>query len=84
MVHRPQSMTYQQLKNMPWRYYVFGKQQQFFLGGLSSGTVKPGGGFLNSLPPELRRVARQVGGTIKRSIPIGKVFGGKVFPPLTF
>jgi len=25
-----------------------------------------------------------VGGTLKRSIPIGKVFGGKVFPPLTF
>ena len=41
-------------------------------------------GFLNSLPPEIRRVARQVGGTLKRSIPIGKVFGGKVFPPLTF
>ena len=54
------------------------------VGGLSSGTVKPGGGFLNSLPPELRRIARQVGGTIKRSIPIGRVFGGKVFPPLTF
>ena len=54
------------------------------VGGLSSGTVKPGGGFLNSLPPEIRRVARQVGGTLKRSIPIGKVFGGKVFPPLTF
>ena len=54
------------------------------VGGLSSGEVKPEGGFLNSLPPELRRVGRQVVGQLKRSIPIGKVFGGKVFPPLTF
>ena len=54
------------------------------VGALSSGEVKEQGGFLNSLPPELRRVAKQVGGTLKRSIPIGKVFGGKVFPPLTF
>jgi len=36
------------------------------------------------LPPELRRVGRQVVGQLKRSIPIGRVFGGKVFPPLTF
>ncbi len=54
------------------------------VGGLSSGEVKPEGGFLSSLPPELRRVGRQVVGQLKRSIPIGRVFGGKVFPPLTF
>jgi hypothetical protein len=54
------------------------------VGGLSSGEIKPGGGFLDSLPPELRRAGRQVVGQLKRSIPIGKVFGGKVFPPFTF
>ena len=54
------------------------------VGGLSSGTVKPGGGFLSGLPPELRRVGRGITQQLKRSIPIGKVFGGKVFPPLTF
>jgi hypothetical protein len=54
------------------------------VGGLSSGTVKPAGGFLSNLPPELRRVGRGITQQLKRSIPIGKVFGGKVFPPLTF
>ena len=54
------------------------------VGGLSSGEIKAGGGFLDSLPPELRRAGRQVVGQLKRSIPIGKVFGGKVFPPFTF
>ena len=55
------------------------------VGGLSSGEVKPGqGGFLQGLPPELRRTGRDVINGLKRSIPIGKVFGGKIFPPLTF
>ena len=54
------------------------------VGGLSSGVVKPGGGFLSGLPPELRRTGRSVINQLKRSIPIGKVFGGKVFPPITF
>ena len=54
------------------------------VGGLSSGEVKPGGGFLSGLPPELRRTGRDVLNGLKRSIPIGKVFGGKIFPPLTF
>jgi len=54
------------------------------VGGLSSGEVKPGGGFLNGLPPELRRTGRDVLNGLKLSIPIGKVFGGKIFPPLTF
>ena len=54
------------------------------VGGLSSGEIKPGGGFLDNLPPELRRAGRQVVGQLKRSIPIGRVFGGKVFPPFTF
>ena len=54
------------------------------VGGLSSGVVKSGGGFLDGLPPELRRTGRQVINQLKRSIPIGRVFGGKVFPPITF
>ena len=54
------------------------------VGGLSSGVVKPGGGFLSGFPPELRRTGRGVINQLKRSIPIGKVFGGKVFPPITF
>ena len=54
------------------------------VGGLSSGVVKPGGGFLSGFPPELRRTGRSVINQLKRSIPIGKVFGGKVFPPFTF
>ena len=54
------------------------------VGGLSSGVVKPGGGFLSGFPPELRRTGRNVINQLRRSIPIGKVFGGKVFPPFTF
>ena len=54
------------------------------VGGLSSGVVKSGGGFLDGLPPELRRTGRQVINQLKRSIPIGRVFGGKIFPPFTF
>ena len=54
------------------------------VGGLSSGVVKPGGGFLSGFPPELRRTGRGVINQLRRSIPIGKVFGGKVFPPFTF
>ena len=54
------------------------------VGGLSSGVVKSGGGFLDGLPPELRRTGRNVINQLKRSIPIGKVFGGKIFPPFTF
>ena len=54
------------------------------VGGLSSGVVKPGGGFLSGFPPELRRTGRNVINQLRRSIPIGKVFGGKVFTPFTF
>ena len=38
-------------------------------------------GILNRLPPEIRRAGRDVLGTIKRNIPIGKTTGGRVFPP---
>ena len=54
------------------------------VGGLSSGVVKAGGGIFSSLPPELRRTGRNVINQLKRSIPIGRVFGGKIFPPFTF
>ena len=54
------------------------------VGGLSSGVVKAGGGIFSSLPPELRRTGRNVINQLKRSIPIGRVFGGKIFPPITF
>jgi hypothetical protein len=57
------------------------------VGGLSSGEVKPGSSgfpFFDKLPPELKRTGRNAFNTLKRSIPIGKVFGGKVFPPFTF
>jgi len=46
--------------------------------------VKAGGGIFSSLPPELRRTGRGVLNQLKRSIPIGRVFGGKIFPPFTF
>jgi len=39
------------------------------------------GGILNRLPPELKRAGAQVVNTAKRNLPIGRVFGGKVFPP---
>ncbi len=54
------------------------------VGGLSAGQVKPEGGIFQGLPPELRRTGRSVINQLKRSIPIGKAFGGKVFPPITF
>jgi hypothetical protein len=39
------------------------------------------GGFLNKLPPELQRAARDVYNTQKQKLPLGKVFKGKIFPP---
>ena len=39
------------------------------------------GGILNRLPPEIRRVGRDVLQTTKRNLPIGRVTGGRVFPP---
>jgi hypothetical protein len=38
-------------------------------------------GILNRLPPEIRRVGRDVLQTVKRNLPIGKTTGGRVFPP---
>jgi len=39
------------------------------------------GGLLSKLPPELQRAARQISGAAKRNLPVGRVTGGRVFPP---
>lgn len=39
------------------------------------------GGILDKLPPELKRTGRDVLNQVKRSTPIGRVTGGRVFPP---
>jgi len=39
------------------------------------------GGILNKLPPEIRRAGRDVLQTTRRSLPIGRVTGGRLFPP---
>mgnify|MGYP003138891796 FL=1 len=50
-------------------------------------TVKAGkdfglfGGILNRLPPEIRRAGRDELQATKRNLPIGRVTGGRVFPP---
>ena len=39
------------------------------------------GGILSKLPPELRRAGRDVLQTTRRNLPIGRVTGGRLFPP---
>jgi len=39
------------------------------------------GGFLDKLPPELQRAARDVANTAKSRLPIGRIFKGKIYPP---
>ena len=39
------------------------------------------GCILSKLPPELQRAGRDVLGAAKRNLPIGRVTGGRVFPP---
>jgi hypothetical protein len=39
------------------------------------------GGILNKLPPELRRAGRDVLNDLRRRVPLGRVTGGRVFPP---
>ena len=73
-----------------WRNLGIDQVQNFSV-GTSFGTlpqIKPAAGFggllesvLNRLPPELKRAGRDVTDTIRRNLPIGRVFGGKVFPP---
>ena len=40
------------------------------------------GGILSKLPPEIRRVGRDVLQTTRRNLPIGRVTGGRLFPPV--
>ena len=39
------------------------------------------GGLLSKLPPEIRRVGRDVLNDLRRRAPIGRITGGRVFPP---
>ena len=39
------------------------------------------GGILNKLPPELRRTGRDVLNDLRRRVPLGRVTGGRAFPP---
>ncbi len=39
------------------------------------------GGILSNLPPELRRAGRDILQTTRRNLPIGRVTGGRLFPP---
>jgi len=39
------------------------------------------GGILNKLPPDLKRAGRDVINQVRRSLPTGRVTGGRVFPP---
>tara|TARA_E500000178_G_scaffold301602_1_gene310582 strand:+ start:597 stop:1541 length:945 start_codon:yes stop_codon:yes gene_type:complete len=39
------------------------------------------GGILSKLPPEIRRAGRDVLQTTRRNLPIGRVTGGRLFPP---
>ena len=54
-------------------------------GGFKKPTVKfqygEFGRLLSKLPPEIRRAGRDVVNVIRQRVPIGSVFGGKVFPP---
>jgi len=38
-------------------------------------------GILGKLPPEFQRAGRDVLSTVKRNLPIGRVTGGRLFPP---
>ena len=39
------------------------------------------GGILNKLPPEFRRAGRDILQTTRRNLPIGRITGGRLFPP---
>jgi len=41
------------------------------------------GGILSKLPPEFRRAGRDILQTTRRSLPIGRVTGGRLFPPFS-
>ena len=73
-----------------FRYWINYFIDQSGMIGLGSPTgkmpvVKEGGGLfgglLNKLPPELRRAGRDVLNDLRRRVPIGKITGGRGFPP---
>ena len=39
------------------------------------------GGLISKLPPEIRRAGRDVLNELRRKAPIGRITGGRVFPP---
>ena len=39
------------------------------------------GGILSKLPPEIRRAGRDILQTTRRNLPIGRITGGRLFPP---
>ena len=39
------------------------------------------GGLISMLPPEIRRAGRDVFNELRRKAPIGRITGGRVFPP---
>jgi len=85
IINLPITLTYRNWRNLGI------DQVNNFTVGKSFGTlpeIKPAAGFgglfggiLNRLPPELKRAGTQVINTAKRNLPIGRIFGGKVFPP---
>ena len=68
-----------------WVNYFLDQQGNITLGQPTGGkpVVKqtPFGGILNKLPPELRRAGRDVLNDLKRRVPLGRVTGGRAFPP---
>jgi len=68
-----------------WVNYFLDQQGNITLGQPTGGkpVVKqtPFGGILSKLPPELRRAGRDVLNDLKRRVPLGRVTGGRAFPP---
>jgi len=74
-------------KFMYWINFFLDKQGNIELGQSNFGkpTVKQDsgllGGLLGKLPPELRRTGRDVLNGLRRRVPLGKITGGRAFPP---
>jgi hypothetical protein len=68
-----------------WVNYFLDQQGNIELGTPTFGkpVVKQGpfGGLLSKLPPELRRAGRDVLNDLRRRVPLGRITGGRVFPP---
>jgi len=68
-----------------WVNYFIDQQGNIDLGTPTFGkaVVKRGpfGGILSKLPPELRRAGRDVLNDLRRRVPLGRITGGRVFPP---